>query len=233
MALGLTQIGNAQSSLEPTEKPNWNQVVEETDGGHLFGNPDADVKITEFVSYTCPHCAAFAEQGDPSLKLVYIPSGRVSVEVRHLIRDPIDWTAALVANCGPAEKFDLNHALIMREQSKWLAIAQKAGPAQIQRWQNTDPAAARRAIASDLKFYDMMIRRRYSRVDIDRCLSDDTAAAQLVVQSNDEAKRMEVSGTPSFALNGTLLEGTHSWPALETKIKEFLTELATDSAVQK
>src|SRR5690606_21768616 len=87
---------------------NWVGTVAETDGGHRIGNPEAKVKVAEFVSYTCPHCAAFAREGEPPLQLAYVAPGSVSLEVRHLIRDPVDLAAAMLTNCGPASKFPQN-----------------------------------------------------------------------------------------------------------------------------
>ncbi len=196
----------------------WSTVITRAGGGHVLGNPDAAVKIKEYVSYTCPHCATFARQGEPAIKLYYVPTGRVSLEVRHVIRDPIDWTAAVLTNCGEPSKFAQNHALFMGEQPKWLEEARKATPGQKQRWSNPNRTLARKAIASDLGFEELMERRGYSRTEIDRCLSDNDAATTLVIQSMEEAKAMNVSGTPSFAIDGTLLEGTHSWQPLQMQI---------------
>jgi protein-disulfide isomerase len=208
----------SMAQQQQQERPNWNLTVEEKEGGHLFGNPEAEAKVTEYVSYTCGHCASFARQGDPALKLLYIPTGKVSVEVRHIIRDPIDWTVATLAHCGGPDKFALNHSAFMITQADWLGKAQKSTPAQQQRWANTDRSAARRAIASDLDFYGVMEKRGYSRTEIDRCLSDDAAAIELVKQSNGEAQRLGIQGTPSFAMNGKVLEKVHSWPALKSQI---------------
>ena len=37
-----------------TSKPrgNWNPVINEVDGGHVLGNPDAEARLVEFMSYT-------------------------------------------------------------------------------------------------------------------------------------------------------------------------------------
>ena len=67
---------------------NWATMQDETEGGHRFGNPEAKVKLVEFMSYTCSLCATFARQGDSAIRLAYVPTGRISYEIRHLIRDP-------------------------------------------------------------------------------------------------------------------------------------------------
>ncbi len=205
-------------------KPNWNNTVVETDAGHLIGNPDAKVKLTEFVSYTCPHCAHFADEGDPALKLAYVHPGKVSVEIRHSLRDPIDLTATMLTQCGDPSRFVLNHSAIMLSQSKWLPIAQSASPAQIQRWTSPDRAAARRAIASDFGFYKTMEARGYRTTDLDKCLNDNARATKLAEASQADAVKYGIRGTPSFAINGKLLENVHSWQALQPQIDTKLSE---------
>ena len=71
-------------------KGNWGAKVTETDGGHLIGKPQAEGKLVEYMSYTCSHCATFARSGDGAIKMLYVPTGKVSYEIRHLIRDPVD-----------------------------------------------------------------------------------------------------------------------------------------------
>ena len=39
------------------------EVVATPEGGFRMGNPDARVKLVEYLSLTCPHCADFARQG--------------------------------------------------------------------------------------------------------------------------------------------------------------------------
>lgn len=197
---------------------NWNATVAQTDGGHRIGNPQAKVKLTEYISYTCPHCAQFAREGEAALKLGYIATGRVSLEIRHLLRDPVDLTAAMLTNCGPAAKFPQNHAAFMLGQDDWIAPLSRATAAQRQRWTTGDMAARRRAIASDFGFYAIMERRGYSRAEADRCLADEAMANRLAETAAADWKKPGIGGTPAFAIDGTVLAGTHSWSMLEPQI---------------
>jgi len=208
--------------------PDWNTTVVETDAGHLIGNPDAKIKLTEFISYTCSHCAQFAKTGDPALKLVYVHSGKVAVEIRHTLRDPIDLTAAMLTHCGEPNKFTLNHNAIMYSQQDWLPTAQKATQAQIARWTSQDRPAARRAIASDFGFYKIMESRGYRITDVDKCLNDNAKATALANASLADAQRLGIEGTPSFAINGKLLANVHSWPALQPRLDAQLQGATAD-----
>lgn len=214
--------------LTGANKADWNTTVVETDAGHLIGNPEADHKLVEYISYTCSHCATFARVGDPALKIAYIHGGKVSVEIRHLLRDPIDLTAALLTHCGDTNRFALNHNAFMYSQEKWLPIARSASQAQVARWTNSDRAAARRAIATDFGFYKLMEARGYEVSEINRCLADDTLAQTLANATRDAAVTYGIRGTPSFVLDGELLEGTHSWPALQERIDATMSAAASD-----
>ena len=42
----------------------WSTMVAKTpEGGFVMGNPGAKVKLIEYGSMTCPHCATFEEEG--------------------------------------------------------------------------------------------------------------------------------------------------------------------------
>lgn len=199
--------------------PNWNTTVSLTEGGgHRLGNPAAKVQLMEFVSYTCPHCAHFEKEASGAMRLAYVAPGKLSIEVRHVIRDPIDLTATVLANCGPKEKFFLNHTAILRSQDKWLKKLQFAGESQRIRWRTGTHGAKLRALASDAGFYEIMAQRGYDRQQVNRCLSDEAKARQLAAESKAGAEQFGVEGTPSFALDGVLLAGTHSWADLQPQI---------------
>ena len=77
----------------------WSQVARPTaKGAYVFRNPAAPIKLVEYGSYTCSHCADFARESGPVLKDRMIRSGSVSLEYRHLIRDPADLGAAILVH---------------------------------------------------------------------------------------------------------------------------------------
>jgi hypothetical protein len=147
--------------------------------------------------------------------------GKVSVEYRHLVRDPVDLTVGMLVNCGATDKFTGNHEAFILHQSRWIGPLARSTPAQQQRWRTTG-AVGRRAIASDFGFYAIMERRGYTRTAVDRCLADEAAARRLAAISAKEWDRPGVDSTPTFAINGVVMPGTHTWAALERQLKEFL-----------
>ena len=215
LALGAVALTGSGAAVVAKTAQNWTTAVVENDNGHLLGNPEAKTRLVEFMSYTCSHCADFARSGDQAIKLAYVPNGRVSFEIRHLLRDPIDLTAALLTHCGNPAKFPENHSAILYAQDEWMAKARATTQAQRSRWQFGTNGARRQAMASDLGFYTIMERRGYSRVALDRCLADEAKATALAESSQADIATYKLQGTPSFVVDGELLEGVFTWPGLE------------------
>lgn len=209
----------ALATIGASPPQDWNRVVTRTaQQSTILGNPGAKLKLTTWVSYTCPHCAEFEREAEAGLKLKYIRSGKVSVEVRHLIRDPIDLTVAMLTNCGPKDRFPLNHSAFMRGQANWIGTLARSSKAQQTRWSTGNLPIRARAIASDFKFYDIMTRRGYDRVTVDRCLAD-VGMAQRLAAGTEAAAKLGIDHTPSFALDGALLYGTSGWELLQPQIE--------------
>lgn len=216
----LVTLTGAQKPAKPIQRANWVAAGSLTpEGYHLLGNPAAELRLVEFVSYTCPHCSNFETQSEAQLKIGMVAPGKGAIEVRNFVRDPIDMTVALLTNCVPANRFFPLHTAFMRTQSTWIVPATNSTEAQRQRW-STGPFAARtRAIASDFKFYEFMAARGMTRTAVDRCLANETLANKLAAQTTEAAEKVGVTGTPSFMIDGVLLAGTHDWAGLKPQLE--------------
>lgn len=200
----------------------WTRAVRWTgEGGHLIGNPQAAVRLIEYGSYTCRECAAYNLQSEGVLALAYMPSGRVAVEVRLLTKTPPDLAAAMLASCGTPALFPLNHNALLRSQAKWTQLLDHATPAQRQRWNHPDLGTRNRAIAADLKLYDIMASRGYDRQTLERCLTDEAMAERLSAASS-AAMAAGMTQSPGFSINGKLLDKTHDWASLRPQLDESL-----------
>ena len=200
----------------------WNTTVAQTAaGGHLVGNPAAPVKVIEYVSYNCPRCATFMIQSAGALQIGYVASGKVSIELRHVVQGPVDLAAAMLANCGPPAKFALNHAALMRSQPKWRQTFERAGAAQQQRWVTGSLLVRNRAIAGDLHWFEIMAARGFDRMATEKCLGDQAVANRIGEQSK-AGYASGITAPPSFTINGTLLENAHTWPELRAQIDASL-----------
>jgi protein-disulfide isomerase len=212
----------------PVAAPNngdWSTVISKTaEGGFLMGNPNAKVKLVEFGSMTCPHCAEFEERGTKALIDNYVKKGLVSFEFRNYVRDPFDVAASLIARCGgEAGFFGLTRGLYA-EQRDWVGKIQTADQATMQSLQTMPPAQQFSTIADLAGLKQFAAMRGVPRAKADACLADEAAVNQLVQMNSDAQSTYDIPGTPSFLINGKLVEQTASWDALEPKLKEALAD---------
>ena len=212
----------------PVAAPNngdWSTVISKTaEGGFLMGNPNAKVKLVEFGSMTCPHCAEFEERGTKALIDNYVKKGLVSFEFRNYVRDPFDVAASLIARCGgEAGFFGLTRGLYA-EQRNWVGKIQAADQATMQSLQTMPPAQQFSTIADLAGLKQFAAMRGVPRAKADACLADEAAVNQLVQMNSDAQSTYDIPGTPSFLINGKLVEQTASWDALEPKLKEALVD---------
>ncbi|MEM6477086.1 MAG: thioredoxin domain-containing protein [Pseudomonadota bacterium] len=207
-------LSNVESEFaDKDRKKGWSTKVKRTERGHLIGNPDAETQLIEFVSYTCSHCADFAKTGEPALEVTAVSDGDIGFEVRPVIRNALDLTVSLLAACGSPEGFKGRHRDLMLSQSKWLDAAVKAPQSQKAVWFRGDKGGRINA-ASALDLDDQMVARGLTRTEITACLSDNVAAQKLLDNGQADATEFGIQGTPSFAMDGKLLDRVHAWPTL-------------------
>ena len=192
---------------------NWQNVIARTARGHIVGDPQAKTKLIEFISYTCPHCADFTAQGEPALDLTLLTTGKISLEVRPVIRNGVDLAVSLLAQCGNPADFKVRHRALMLAQNDWLDKARATPVSQQTLWQRGDKAG-RMNVVSALGLTALLVNRGSSQAQLDACVADDAAARKLVENGAADAAEFKVPGTPSFVLDGKLLENVHSWEAL-------------------
>jgi hypothetical protein len=93
-----------------------------------LGNPDADVTVIEYASFTCPHCRSFHETVFGQLKTNYIDTGKINFIYREVYFDRFGLWGGIVARCGGEAKYFGISDLLYKQQSEWLA---GGDPAQI------------------------------------------------------------------------------------------------------
>lgn len=190
-------------------------------GTHLLGDPAAKLKLTEYISYTCPHCAHFHAESDATLRLTMVAPGKGSIEVFPYIRNPIDMAAALLVECGGPARFTRLHDTFLNTQAQWMAKIGTLSDAQRARWDNGPVGGRMLAISADLDFYRIMDNAGLTRPQVDRCLTDGAAMKRLAAQT-EAATAAGVDATPSFAIDGVVLTGTHDWTMLAPQLQARL-----------
>lgn len=220
---------NAPVKLEQIAPPkggDWTDVVNPTAaGGFIMGNPNAKIKLVEIGSLTCPHCKAFDDEGVPTLTNTYVKSGQVSWEFRNYVRDAFDLTAALIARCNGAKGFFPLSRALYKDQSDWVGKIQAAPQDQLQQMQNLPENQQFVALAKVAGFPEWAAMRGLPLAKSQQCLSDTKSVDQLVQMNADVTNQFpDFEGTPSFVINGTLLDKTATWDKLEPQLKTALGE---------
>ncbi|SHF12353.1 Thioredoxin [Loktanella atrilutea] len=149
----------------------------------VMGSADAPVKITEYASFTCPHCAEFHDTVWPQLKADYIDTGKVQFTYREVYFDRFGLWASMIARCGGQMRFFGIADMLYDKQRDWTA--------------GGDPAA----IAQNLR----KLGKTAGLTDemLDTCLNDATTAQNLVAWYEANAKADDINSTPSFLIDGT------------------------------
>lgn len=195
----------------------WTQVVAKTPAGaFVIGNPAARVKLVEYASYTCPHCAAFAKESEPVLKAQMIRSGSTSLEFRNLLRDRLDLAAAVLARCTGTGGFAGTNAAIFGAQNQWLERGYMFQEANAARLQMYPPLAQLRAYADGAGLTALVEARGLSAKAVDACFADQAEVDRIVAISSGVPAG--VLGTPAFLVNGKLVPGA-SWSAIEPALR--------------
>jgi protein-disulfide isomerase len=233
LALGLVGCGDGGNNLSTVAvndaaplpqipAPNngdWTQVVTATpEGGYRMGNPDAPVKLVEYASITCPHCAEFSEAATEPLENRYIRSGQVSWEYRPFMLFPSDPGIFMLLRCqGPTPFFRLVDELYAGQRD-WAGRLQTMSPEQQQQLRSLTPNA-QAAVIVDASGLDQFFRQRgMPDARIDACLTDNAGLQQLADITRQGAERDQVQGTPTFLINGEK-QDVSEWSALEARLR--------------
>ncbi|MEY4269322.1 MAG: hypothetical protein RLZZ58_538 [Pseudomonadota bacterium] len=197
----------------------WSATVAATaDGGMLMGNPDAPVKLVEYASLTCSHCADFSGESAEEIKRDFIETGRVSLEVRNFIRDPLDATAAALTKCAGVDRYFALTENVFASQAELFAGAQANGQA----GENAMalPAADRFPALAKAWGVDKFFQARGMTAEqINVCLADLNNIEKLQNMTNDGTVKYQISGTPTFLLNGQVVQNATTWPVIRDRLR--------------
>lgn len=148
----------------------------------MIGNPDAEVTVIEYASFTCPHCGSFHKNAFKDLKSDYIDTGKINFVYREVYFDRFGLWAGMLARCGGSDRYFGFVDALYAQQSEWTG--------------GGDPGT----IADNL--------RRLGRTaglsdeQVNACLQDRDMAEALVATYEINAEADDISSTPSFVING-------------------------------
>jgi protein-disulfide isomerase len=211
--------GEAIAAVAPPAGASWSETIADTpEGYYLMGNPAAKLKLVEYGSYTCSHCKDFSAEASEEIKKI-VDTGKMSFEFRTYVRDPIDLTTALLARCGGKDIFYPLSEQFFANQAAMFEKVQGNEAA----FQGVDklPAAQRPgAIAQIAGLVEFAQQRGISADQAKQCLADTAAAEKLAKGVETANSQYQISGTPSFLINGALVDNVANWASLQPKLKD-------------
>lgn len=230
LALGVASCGRkddavvadtALPKVAPPAGKQWSDVISATADGYRMGNPDAPLKLIEYGALSCSHCAAFSAEGFPKLRDDYINSGRVSYELRFFMLNPLDVPAVLLATCGT----DADAVIPMAEQFwTWqptmFSNLKAAGDDAMKQVQQLPAPQRPAAIAKLTGMNDFFAQRGVATGAGGQCLSDVGKATAFANATDKASKDFNITGTPTFILNGRHLDDVAAWEALEPVLQK-------------
>jgi len=178
-------------------------VLDITEDDFVIGNENAPVTIIEYASLSCSHCANFHSNTLEILKKEYVDTGKV----RFVFRDfPFNYPALLgsmVLQCIPTEvRYDYMNALFLL-QSKWVA---------------------RENAKTTRELFKIMQGGGMTKPDFETCISNVELENQLLQGVINAQNEFNIASTPSFLINGRLIEGNKSIKEFRQIIDKILSE---------
>ena len=173
---GLTAPGFGAANATEAGEIDTSSILEMT-----LGAEDAPIQMTEYASFTCPHCRTFHKDVFQKLKADYIDTDKLHFTYREIYFDRYGLWGSIVARCGGTDKFFAISDLLYTKQAEWT----KGTPAKI---------------AENLR--RIGITAGLSQKDVQSCFTDGEKAQNLVAWYEANQAEDEISSTPSFIING-------------------------------
>jgi protein-disulfide isomerase len=195
-------------------KTNWLLTFSLTSkGSHIIGNPTAPTKLVEYASYTCGHCAHFETDDVPQIKNQFVATGKVSFEIRNLVRDPMDLTAAMLARCGGKGRFFGNHRHLMATQAQW-AQASKLTKATIGLLETKNTVGFMLGAYTELGLDKIMAQRGVTAAQGKACIANKATFDTVIAMTDEATDVLNINSTPMLMINGQIVEG-HDFATLK------------------
>ena len=182
---------------------NESSVLNLTEDDFIIGNNNAPITIIEYASMSCSHCANFHNDTLPGLKKEYIDTGKV----KYVFRDfPYNYPALLgsmVMRCIPSEvRYDYMNALY-KLQNMWVV---------------KENAITRQEL------YKIMQTGGMTKENFDICLIDVDLENKILQEVIAAQSEFNIRSTPSFLINGDLLEGDKSIKVFRQILDKILSD---------
>ncbi|GBQ11615.1 thiol:disulfide interchange protein [Komagataeibacter rhaeticus] len=145
------------------------------------GNPQARVRVEEWFSLTCTHCARFAAEIFPEVRSRLIDTGKVYYIFRDFPLDQVALTASMVARSLPPERYEPFVLALLSSQDHW-AFGKTPEESQ----EEIRKMAALAGMSSDV---------------FQQTIHDDTLRHAIMDEEDRAQAQYKIDGTPTFRFN--------------------------------
>lgn len=190
-APALLRLAEARAADQPPGPQSGASMAELT-SPRSIGNPNAPMKVTEFFSLTCTHCAAFQRETFPKVKSDLIDPGKLLLIYHDFPLDRVALLAAMVARALPPDRYEAFITTLFATQDRW-AFAR-----------GIDPAAEMEKVALLAGMSDATFKATVAN----RQLADFIGAEEKEAQD-----KYNVDSTPTFLCNGKIHAGEMTYDA--------------------
>jgi protein-disulfide isomerase len=168
-----------------------------------LGDPNAPVKIIEYMSMTCPHCAHFHETTFDTIKTKYVDSGKVYFVLREFPfpQDTASLAAFMLARCTTEDRYFPFVSTLLKQQRAWAAPA------------DGDVRGA---------MLQMSKLAGFTQETFDACLTNAKLAGDVSAVRDRGAEEFGVQSTPTFLINGKAYSGDMSVDTMSALIDSLL-----------
>lgn len=211
-----SQIANSEQSKSNTSEELKRPKILEGDAALLvkeeasdiiLGNKNATITVIEYASLSCPHCAEFYSNGFSKLKADYLDTNKIKFIYRDFPLNQPALAAGMLALCqvddksADAEKYYNFLKVLFRTQESW---------AYVDNFNEKLKTIAKLDGMSDEK--------------IDNCMSNKKLQEQILKSRLSAANLLQIESTPTFIVNGELINGYSGYDAIKNLIEKKLAE---------
>ena len=175
-------------------------MVERALKQRTMGDPDAPVKIEEFASLSCPHCATFHKMVLPELKEQYIDTGKVYFIFTDFPLNAPALAGSVIARCLPESRYFKFMSFLFEKQDDWAFGGQHV---------------------DYLKQNARLLGLNEEKADA--CLNSEEIRTGLVSAMQEAQQEHEIRSTPSFVINDKqVVTGAQSFENFKSQIDPLL-----------
>ena len=180
---------------------NGAQINELQKNDRFIGNVEAPVTIIEYASLSCPHCAEFHLEVLPMIKKEYIETGKVKLIFRDFPLNLPALEASMILRCVSEEFYFKYLDALFSLQKKW-----------------AKPKGSKKSLFNILQNSGM------TKKEFDSCLSNKELEDEIINKQLNAHKEFNIQTTPSFIINGKLIQGSKSIDTFRKIIDNILSD---------